>query len=283
VRAIVRRTLLTLVLLTIPGAAAAQETAAPVLVMAKVKGKGPIREAAALAAAAPVTVAVMPQLVATPHQPAPSVRSLEVRAVRNADHAAILLEWNDASADWRTAVDGFGDMVAVAFPSTPGTLPAPFMGNPGGRVQILQWRADWQRDLERGPLSVKELYPNAYAGDFYHEDHLPEPAAAAYRAAAGVGNPMAERERRSAVQDLIAEGFGSLAPRATQAAQGQGRHDGARWHVVITRPLAAEGDSAASLAPGVATSVAFAVWDGSAGEVGARKGWAGWLALQVAP
>jgi DMSO reductase family type II enzyme heme b subunit len=84
------------------------------------------------------------------------------------------------------------------------------------------------------------------------------------------------------VQDLMAEGFGSLTPRATQSAEGQGRHDGRRWHVVITRPLAAEGDSAASLEAGVATSIAFAVWNGSQGEVGARKGWASWIPLEVA-
>jgi len=277
-----RRILLALVVLTIPGVAPAQESAGPPgLVMAKVVGKGPIRETKAFEGAAPATVAVMPQLVATPHQPSPAVRTIEVRAVRNADHAAILLEWEDDSADWRTAVDGFGDMVAVAFPSLAGTTPAPFMGNPGARVEILQWRADWQSDLERGPLSVHELYPNAYAADFHHEDHLPEASANAFRGAAGAGNPMAERKRHSAVQDLMAEGFGSLTPRATQSAEGQGRHDGRRWHVVITRPLAADGDSAASLEPGVATSIAFAVWNGSQGEVGARKGWASWIPLEV--
>jgi hypothetical protein len=249
--------------------------------MTKVRGKGPISEAAVFAQATASKVTLLPQVVTTPHQPAPATSSLEVRAVRNEDHAGFLLEWEDESANLRAPVDGFGDMVAIEFPVDAGPPPAPFMGNKGGRVQILQWRADWQTDLERGAVSIQELYPNAYAADFYHEEHLPEASAAAYRGAVAVGNPMSDRKRSSSVQDLMAEGFGSLTPRATQAAAGAARHDGTRWHVVITRPLKATGDSAASLEAGSATHVAFAVWNGAKGEVGARKAWAAWLPMQV--
>lgn len=278
-----RSLLLAFVLLALSAGAGAQEGTGPQgLVMAKVPGEGPIRTPELFAGAEPATVGVMPQGVASPFHLEPAVRAIEVRAVRNDDHAGMLLEWDDDSADWRTSMDGFGDMVAVAFPSVAGTTPSPFMGNQGGRVEILQWRADWQSDLEKGALTMQELYPNAYAADFHHEDHLPEASANAFRAAAGAGNPMSERQRRSAVQDLMAEGFSSLTPLATQAAEGEGRHDGRRWRVVITRPLAGDGVSAASLAPGVATHVAFAVWDGSHGEVGARKGWASWIPLEVA-
>lgn len=279
-----RRLLLAFVLLALPGAVAAAEEGAepPSLLMARVPGEGPIRAPEAFADARPATLGVMPQGVASPFHLEPAVRAIEVRAVRNADHAAILLEWDDDSADWRTSLDGFGDMVAVAFPTAAGATPSPFMGNPGGRVEILQWRADWQSDLEKGALTVQELYPNAYAADFHHEDHLPEASADAYRGAASAGNPMAARERRSAVQELMAEGFGSLTPLPAQRAEGTGRHDGQRWRVVITRPLAGDGVSAASLEPGVETHVAFAVWNGSRGEVGARKGWASWIPLRVA-
>jgi hypothetical protein len=273
---------LRLALLALPTVAAAQDAAAPAaLAMAKLPGKGPITDAASFASASVVPVALLPQMITTPMQPAPATHAIEVRAVRNADHAGFLLEWDDETPDLRTAIDGFGDMVAIEFPVAAGSVPAPFMGNPGGRVQILQWRADWQSDLERGALTLKELYPNAYAADFYPDEHLPEASAAPYRGAAGAGNPMADPKRRSAVQDLMAEGFGTLTPRVTQAAQGVGRHDGKRWHVVITRPLAAQGDSAASLEPGVQTQIAFAVWNGSAREVGARKAWANWIGLEV--
>jgi len=277
-----RKTLLALALLALPVGAAAQEPAAPAgLAMGKVPGKGPISDITAFGRATPSKVALLPQVVTTPQNAAPATSALDVRAVRNEDHAGFLLEWDDDTADLRAAVDGFGDMVAVGFPVAAGPLPAPFMGNPNGRLQILQWRADWQTDLERGAVTVHELYPNAYAADLYHEDHLPTAEAQAYRGAVSLGNPMSDRHRTSSVQDLMAEGFGSLTPRATQAATGKGRNDGRRWHVVITRPLAATGDSAASLAAGTATHVVFAVWNGSHGEVGARKAWANWVPMAV--
>ena len=277
-----RKTLLALALFAFPVGAVAEAPAAPAaLAMGKVSGRGPIAAIAAFGRATPSKVAMLPQVVTTPHNAAPATASLEVRAVRNEDHAGFLLEWDDDTPDLRAKVDGFGDMVAVGFPVAAGPPPAPFMGNQGGRIQILQWRADWQTDLERGAVTVHELYPNAYAADFYHEDHLPKAEADAYRGAVSLGNPMSDRHRTSSVQDLMAEGFGSLTTRATQAATGTARHDGRRWHVVITRPLAATGDSAASLAAGTATHVVFAVWNGSHREVGARKAWANWLPMDV--
>jgi DMSO reductase family type II enzyme heme b subunit len=92
---------------------------------------------------------------------------------------------------------------------------------------------------------------------------------------------MSDRKRTSSVQDLMAEGFGSLTPRATQAATGTARHDGKRWHVVVTRPLKATGESAANLEAGASTHIAFAVWNGAQREVGARKAWAAWMPMQV--
>ncbi|RIL07248.1 MAG: hypothetical protein DCC71_03925 [Proteobacteria bacterium] len=277
-----RRSLIALLSFAVAAAAAAQ-TPAPVAAVA-VPGAGPIADEAAFAKAPPASVKLFPQVLTTPHGPAtPSIGQVTVRAVRNRDHAGFLLEWDDATEDARTAVTAFGDMAAVAFPAqAPGKpLPAPFMGNAGGRVQILQWRADWQTDLVRGPITVAELYPNTYASDYRPEDHLPKAAGDRYRGGVAAGNPMSA-VHTSSVQDLMAEGFGSLTPRAKQQAQGHARHDGSGWHVVITRPLAADGDSAPSLAAGTTTQLALAVWDGAKGEVGARKAWAGWIPLEIA-
>ncbi|MCC6641743.1 MAG: hypothetical protein IT386_11345 [Deltaproteobacteria bacterium] len=279
-----RRTLLALALVVsgLPAAASAEEAAAaPGVSMVVVGGKGPIADVAAFAQAPALKVVLMPQVATTPRNPAPATSSLDVRAVRNDDHAGFLLEWDDDSPDVRARIDGFGDMVAVQLPVVAGTLPAPFMGNKGGRVQILQWRADWQTDVDKGAVTMRELYPNAYASDFHHEDHLPAAEAVAYRGAVSLGNPMSDRQRTSSVQDLMAEGFGSLTPRQTQAASGAASHDGKRWHVVITRPLEGRGESAASLAPGTSTNISFAVWNGSHREVGARKAWAAWVPLAV--
>jgi len=261
---------LALVAAVSPAALAAEDAAPAGVSMIAVAGQGPIADAGAFAQAPALKVALLPQVATTPRNPAPATSSLDVRAVRNGDHAAFLLEWDDDSPDARATIDAFGDMVAVELPVAPGPPPAPFMGNKGGRVQILQWRADWQTDIDKGAVTMRELYPNAYAADFHHEDHLPAAEAAAYRGAVSLGNPMSDRQRTSSVQDLMAEGFGSLTPRPTQAAFGAASHDGKRWHVVITRPLEARGESAASLAPGASTYVSFAVWNGSHREVGAR-------------
>jgi hypothetical protein len=251
--------------------------------MAAVDGKGPIAEEAVFDGARAHEIALLPQQIATPHAPSPAVARVEVRAVRNEDHAGFLLVWRDETKDVRATLDGFADMAAIAFPSRSGdaALPAPFMGNPDGRVQILQWRADWQRELETGPTTMRDIYPNAYEADFYHEDHLPPAEAQAFRGAAGLGSPMSGPHETS-VQDLVAEGFGSLTAREEQVARGSARHDGATWRVVITRPLAGDEASAPSLTPGTRTQLAVAVWGGGSGEVGARKGWAGWVPLTVA-
>jgi hypothetical protein len=280
-----RRTALICVIVLVAGSAGAEDPPAPApphVAMAVVKGKGPIQGAEVFSAAEVTRVALLPQVITTPRQPTPSVTSIAVRAVRNQDHAGFLLEWSDATSDWRTGLDDFGDMVAIAFPVVAGgPPPSPFMGNPGQRVQILQWRADWQTDIERGPISIAELYPNAYPADYYPGEHLPPDAGRAYTGAAGLGNAMSAGKRTSAVQDLMAEGFGSLTPRATQSAVGAGKHDAAGWQVVLTRPLASDGDTSASLAGGTPAQIAFAVWDGSKREVGARKAWAPWIALEV--
>jgi DMSO reductase family type II enzyme heme b subunit len=81
--------------------------------------------------------------------------------------------------------------------------------------------------------------------------------------ARAVGNFMAG-DGEHAVQDLIAEGPGTLAPAKARSSEGRGRYTGVTWDVVITRPLPARSSSGR-------TQIAFAVWQGRLQEVGARK------------
>ena len=82
--------------------------------------------------------------------------------------------------------------------------------------------------------------------------------------------------RQSPVESLLAEGPGTLAPNPAIAVKGTGVRTQDGWEVMLVRPLP-EG-----LAPKKRTSVAFAVWQGSNKEAGARKMRSGWapLALQ---
>ncbi|MBF0613842.1 MAG: hypothetical protein G8237_06810 [Magnetococcales bacterium] len=231
----------------------------------------------------PVTVAMQPQVVATPNQPNPAVTELSVRSLHNGHWLGVLLEWKDGSKSDRLVVDRFGDQVAVELPVIyrADSAPNPMMGAPGERVNIIQWRAAFQADLERKrELSIKDNYPNA-ASDLYPDQVLKTLDLRSYMGAAGVDNPVA-KHRESPVLDQVAEGFGTLTTKPHQEADGRGVWKNGVWRVVITTPMSADGANAPRLIPGDHTVVAFAVWEGAAQEVGARKSWSDWVPLKLA-
>ncbi len=263
---------------------AAVAPAQPAIVANRIAGSGPIEDPLARqwARARPVTVPMLPQTVARPHQPAPAVRELTVRALHNGTWIAFLIEWTDPTVSSTVMLDNFGDQVAVQLPvSLDGPPPSPMMGNPGGRVNIMQWRAAFQRDLDYAAPSVKDLYPNAWV-DVYPDEVLTAADARPYAGALGLENPVS-RGRASPVLDQMAEGFGSMTVKPDQHALGSGVHRAGAWHVVITRPMASDDPNAPRLVPGARTVVAFAVWEGGHREVGPRKAWSTWVPLRLAP
>ncbi len=248
--------------------------AQPSLTAVRVPGRGPINDPLGphWRRAVPVRVAMLPQTVALPQHPQPAVRELVVRALHNGGWIAFLIEWRDPTLSDRIVLDNFGDQVAVQLPvDTRGAPPSPMMGNPGGRVNIMQWRAAFQRDLDQGPPTTTDLYPNAWA-DVYPDEVLGATDARPYTGALGVENPIS-RGRLSPVLDQMAEGWGSMTVKPDQHALGRGVWRDGLWHVVITRPMVSDDVNAPRLAPGDRTVVAFAVWEGGQREVGPRKAW----------
>jgi DMSO reductase family type II enzyme heme b subunit len=79
--------------------------------------------------------------------------------------------------------------------------------------------------------------------------------------------------REKPVQDLIAEGPGTLTAASSTTSDGRGERSEDGWTVVITRLLPEGFDTAAP------AQVAFAVWEGSQEEVGARKMRTPWITL----
>jgi DMSO reductase family type II enzyme heme b subunit len=225
----------------------------------------------------PYTVAMLPQTVTVPHKPDAAIKALTVRALHNGGWIAFLIEWRDPTLSDRIVLDNFGDQVAVQLPVHKGPPPSPMMGHPGGRVNIMQWRAAFQRDLTQGPPTVRSLYPNAWA-DVYPDEVLGASDARPYAGALGVENPIS-RGRASAVLDQMAEGWGSMTVKPDQHALGQGIWKDGTWRVVITRPMVSDDPNAPQLVPGDRTFVAFAVWEGANREVGARKAWSAWVPL----
>jgi DMSO reductase family type II enzyme heme b subunit len=266
------------VLLAGAGAAWAQTP----IVAARVAGSGPIPDplAAVWKDARPVTVAMLPQTVTVPHKVDIAVKELTVRAVHNGGWLAFLIEWTDPTLSDKIILDNFGDQVAVQLPvDTKGPVPSPMMGNPGGRVNIMQWRAAFQADIDHGPRTIKDLYPYAWA-DVYPDEVLTATDARPYAGALGIENPIS-RGVASPVLDQMAEGWGSMTVKPDQAALGQGVWKDGVWRVAITRPMVSDDLNAPRLLPGDQTVVSFAVWEGGNREVGGRKAWGPWVPLVI--
>lgn len=227
-----------------------------------------------------VIVPLIPQDMVEPRQLTPTTPQVVVRSVTDGTRIAFLLEWNDATVDDMQKPAQFSDACAVQVPAPTGAdLPAPQMGEPGRRVEITYWRAAWQSVVDGRPDSLQALYPGATI-DHYPFEAAPlhdDPAAQQemakrYAPARALGNSMAG-PRQSAVQDLIAEGPGSLSPSPESVSSGGGKRGPAGWTVMLVRPLAPE------LVGGKRSQVAFAIWDGARGEVGARKMRSAWIPI----
>ncbi len=225
------------------------------------------------------TVPLQIQNLIPQHAPDLAVAELRVRALHNGARIGFRVEWDDDEEDLVDAMARFRDAVAVQLPVDPAMTPAVTMGTAGQPVHIMQWRASWQVDVDQGRRGVKDIFPNMFH-DAPPEALAGEEAARVFYPALYVGNPMARRDRSSPVEDLVAVGFGSLTSHDEQTANGRGVFNSSRWSVTLISPLAG-GEGKAALAPGILTSVAFAVWNGSHGNRGSRKQWSNWTELTI--
>jgi mono/diheme cytochrome c family protein len=219
---------------------------------------------------------------------------LTVRALHDGKELAILLSWADTSHD-ATAIrpQDFRDAAAVAFSLTPDP---PFfaMGQPGGAVNIWMWKAERQADLEPAFQDIEKVYPNIGIDSYPNllRSPLEQPTRHAltlqsdptFVTAWGAGNIVADPTRKSAAEDLRAEGFGTLRarPRRDQSVDALGVYETGLYHVQLRRTLRGGRADAVSLAPGSRTAVSFAVWNGAAGDRDGKKSVTIWQELRVA-
>jgi hypothetical protein len=209
----------------------------------------------------PVTIALRPQQIARPFGGGAS-KELSVQALHNGRLIAFLLEWADATKDQEAAqTDRFSDAVAVQFPVELEANPSPFMGDAQNAVNIWQWQAAWQRDIDEGGLAdVDRTYP-PYADEVPYGIYV----------ARDVGNWRSQRDHKTPVENLIAQGFGTLTHQELQHVLGRGVWENGRWKVIFVRALHTGLMGDASFEAGQKSLVNFAVWDGSSNERGARK------------
>ena len=238
-------------------------------------------------AAPAVQVPLMPQAIAQPWNLTPSIKQLKVQAVHNGTWIAFRISWKDATKDSVMYLDTFRDAVALMVPL--GKAAPIIMGGPGERVLILHWKADWQEDIDTTFQDIAQLYPNAWqdwypfvAGEPpYDITAWTNPEARRYLTGWVLGNPRSQPDKRTAVEEQIAEGFSTLTTNERQAAVGKGVWANGEWSVVIARPFAAGDPNDPAWRPGGSAPVAFAAWDGGAREIGARKAISDWITLRL--
>jgi complex iron-sulfur molybdoenzyme family reductase subunit gamma len=166
-----------------------------------------------------------------------STRLVRVRAVEDGLTFAIRMSWEDPSRD-----DGQGqvptDAAAIQLPIDPHALPYQCMGQSNSRVNIWLWKAAFE---------ISD------------------------RSAIG-----AVAEEGAGVRNLTSNGICKAVESAGLVPRVRSFHDGQMWHVVFTRGLGKGNLGSAPLEQAVSTSIAFAVWNGSQGEVRGMKAVTTW-------
>lgn len=225
---------------------------------------------------------MIPQDIVDPRLLEVSTTEVQVKAITDGQQIAFRLEWLDSTQNDVPGPKHFLDGCAVQIPAKiEANVPAPQMGEVGKGVEIAFWRADWQAIVEGRADDIKSVYPNAQI-DHYPSQAKPlegnpqalAEAGARYAPARALGNNRTG-PREQPVEDMIAEGPGTLTPAAATTSKGKGVRTKTGWAVVIARTVPAGFSSATP------TQTAFAVWEAAHGEVGARKMRTGWVPLML--
>ena len=262
-------------------------------------------------------VGMSPQNLVAPGLAEGTVPNVKVKSVHNDKEIAYLLEWYDATEDdTETMMDKFSDAAAMMFPVKQKTEPSFMMGDADNPVQIIYWKAAWQKDIDKGYQDVRDAYPN-YNYDSYpmvdtmvdakgnkivvKDNEIYKPvdpqdraintpigkysdAAKGYLPGLAVKNPRSRIDRTTPVEELNAVGFGTLTTQADSKANGKGVRSFGYWKVVITHPLKAEYTGQdADLTAGDHFITAIAIWDGSKKNRAGRKNFSngGWISLYM--
>ena len=225
---------------------------------------------------------LLPQDLVEPRLLKTSTPELLVRSFTNGVDIGFRLEWPDATLDDLPGPGRFLDGCAIQIPrKIEPEAPDPQMGQAGRTVDITFWRADWQASVNGRQDVIQSLYPNATVDHYPFDAKSLDAGSAAqkemakrYAPAQAVGNRRVG-PREFPVEDMVAEGPGTLSPAPSGGSRGRGVRAKNGWAVVLSRRVP-EG-----LGGKARTQIAFAVWEGSHQEVGSRKMRTGWIPLAV--
>ncbi len=205
------------------------------------------------------------------------IDQIQFQSVANDEGIAFRLVWEDSQPD-RTSSrhQDFKDAIAMEFALGEGLLHKhghnePFfgMGNRGKVVNIWQWRADWQTEIE-----TKEKLEYATKG--MDMDTM---------IFGGEANPVDALNpfRDVPVEELNAEGFGTLTPQpqTKQNVLGKGVWKEGKWSVVLFRTLDSLNKWDIKFQRKNPVLVAFAIWDGQHQDRNGRKVISMWQRLKA--
>ena len=240
--------------------------------------------------AAKLDVAVQPQMLAKPSLETGTIKAVAVQSMKDSGRIAWRISWDAPKPSSNVDANRFADAVAMQFSLEPGT--SFMMGAKGKPVRILHWKALWQKDIDEHFQDVEDVHPNVWA-DFYWfakgerpflmATAFADPAARQFQPALAAGNPMSNPAREKPIEELVAEGFGTATTVPGTPSSAHGAWKDGRWTVAFDRPLSPGDPLSAALQSGKADAISFAVWDGSAGNVGGRKHYCTWIPLKVKP
>jgi len=218
---------------------------------------------------------------------------LSVKALHDGKQLAIRMMWADESND-RTAIrpQDFRDAAAVEFALTDDP---PFfgMGEKGQFVNLWMWKSERQADLEPAFQDIDKVYPNIGIDSYPNlmRSALEQPTRHALTLESnpdfitgwGAGNIVSDPTRKSPSEDLSAQGFGTLKahPMPDQNIEAKGVYDVGTYRVVLRRSFNGSGKYSVDLNPGQIVPVAFAVWNGSAGDRDGKKSVTIWQELVI--
>ena len=218
---------------------------------------------------------------------------LNVKALHDGKQLAMRLMWSDETHDHTAIrVQDFRDAAAVQF-ALDDDPPFFGMGEKRQFVNLWMWKSERQADLEPAFQDIDKVYPNIGIDSYPNlmRSALEQPTRHALTMESdpdfitgwGAGNIVSNPTRKTASEDLAAEGFGTLKSRpiTDQKVEAKGVYDVGTYRVVLRRSFKGTGKYSVDLSPGHTVQVAFAVWNGSAGDRDGKKSVTIWQELLI--
>lgn len=222
-----------------------------------------------------ISVGLLGQMMVKPKPAKAETEKVQVQIAHDGKYIAFRLVWADKEKSEAGKLAQFSDAIALEFPVKDNANPPPiFMGFKDNPVHLFHWRAQYQYDEEHGKKSVKDIYPNM-STDIYPLEFpdsgsikgITEEKRETFSHGKAAGNP--QSSPKTAVDEIMAEGFGTSVVREDKDSVAHGEWKNGQWTVVISRALKRTGGSVLEI--GKSSAVGLAVWQGGKDEVGSRK------------